>query len=330
MYYRGKWMADNSGIVSLEYALGDWILNDYPLSVINGEVVAKKIFELYRGRFYGAKRIARIRSVEPRSEVYRSHIASLISAGIISKIPRFHSPQSTAYPFDGSYVIRSKPNYTAEEAACSIFPHSYLSHLSAMVRHGFTDKNPVIVYLSSPSKSIWKEQAYLQLEDLELDASSRFKKSQFTPKYPVQNRVFDKELRPISGAEESGIMQVRGSPLRLTTPGRTLVDMTRKPEYCGGIEHSLESLVENATPFKRQIFSYLGAHGRKIDRARVGFLLHKVLGINDPTIIEWMGESSKTRGSSKILVPGEPFSEDYDKDWCLSINAKIFKKYRDE
>lgn len=323
-------MSSDSGIVSLEYALGDWILNDYPLSVINGEVVAKKIFELYRDNFHGAKRIARIRSVEPRSEVYRNHIDSLISAGIISEISDFHSSQSTAYPFDGSYVIRSKPSYTAEEAVCSIFPYSYLSHLSAMARHGFTDKNPVVVYLSSPSKSVWKECASLQLEDLELDGSSRFRKAQFMPKYPTKNTVFGKELRPISGAEDAGVLDVRGSPLRLTTPARTLVDMTRKPEFCGGIEHSLESLVENITPYRKKVFSYLNDNGRKIDRARVGFLLHRVLGMNDPTILEWMDESSKTRGSTKVLVPGEPFSENYDKDWCLSINAKIYKEYRVE
>lgn len=321
-------MSGNSKIVSLEYALGDWVLNGYPLSVINGEVVARKIFELYRDNFYGARRIARIKKSEPGNAVYQTHISSLIQAGIISPIPDFHSPQSHSYPFDGSYIIKSKPNYTAAEAVCSIFPYSYLSYLSAMVRNGFTDKNPVVIYVSSPSKVAWKERAYSQLEDLELDPSSRFRKSQFIAKYPTNNRIFDMEVRPVPNAGDAGILEVRGSPLRITTPARTLVDMTRKPNFCGGIEHSLESFVENAAPFKRQIYSYLSSHGRKIDRARVGFLLHRVLGISDPTVLEWMDESSKTRGSSKILIPGEPFSEDYDEDWCLSINANIFKKYR--
>lgn len=321
-------MSGNSEIVSLEYALGDWILNGYPRSVINGEVIAKKIFELYLGKIYEGQRIARIRSVEPRTEVYRNHISSLTSAGIISKIPDFNSPQSARYPFDGSYIIKSKPIYTAMEAACSIFPHSYLSYLSAMVRHNFTDKNPVVVYLSSPPKSVWKELEDLRLDDLVLDPSSSFRKSQFAAKYPAGNRIFDMEVHSVSGAENSGVMEVRNSPLKLTTPARTLVDMTRKPSFCGGVEHSLENFVENVRPYKRQIFNYLREHGKKIDRARVGFMLHRVLGMDDPTLIEWMDESSKTRGSSKILVPGEPFSEDYDEGWCLSINASIFKRYR--
>lgn len=321
-------MISGSKIVSLDYALGDWILNEYPRSVINGEVIAKKIFELYHGKVYEGLRIARIRSVEPRAEVYRNHVSSLTSAGIISRIPDFQSPQSTAYPFDGSYVIQSKPSYTAAEAVCSIFPYSYLSYLSAMVRHGFTDKNPVVVYLSSPPRSAWREQESLRLSDFNLDPSSSFRKPQFFAKYPSTNSVFDMEIRPVSGAEHSGVMEVRNSPLKLTTPARTLVDMTRKPGFCGGVEHSLESFVENVQPYKRQIFSYLGSHGKKIDRARVGFLLHRVLGIDDPTVLEWMDESSKTRGSSKVLVAGEPFSEDYDENWCLSINSSIFKKYR--
>jgi len=321
-------MSENSGIVSLEYALGDWILNGYPRSVINGEVIAKKIFELYRGKVYDGKRIARIRSVEPRTEVYQNHISSLTSAGIISRIPDFHSPQSTAYPFDGSYVIKSKPSYTAMEAACTVFPYSYLSYLSAMVRHGFTDKKPIVLYLSSPPKSIWKERERLRLDDFDLDPYSSYRKLQFAAKYPTTNSIFDMEIRPVSGSEDSGVMDIRNSPLKFTTPARTLVDMTRKPSLCGGVEHSLESFVENVQPYKRQIFSYLGSYGKKIDRARVGFLLHRVMGLDDPTIIEWMDESSKTRGSSKILVPGEPFSEDYDEDWCLSININIFKRYR--
>lgn len=321
-------MSDKSEIVSLEYALGDWILNGYPRSVINGEVIARKIFELYRGKVYEGQRIARIRSIEPRTQVYQNHISTLMSAGIISRIPDFNSPQSAKYPFDGSYIIKSKPSYTAMEAVCSIFPHSYLSYLNAMVRHGFTDKNPVVVYLSSPPKSVWREQEDLRLDDLDLDPSSSFHKSQFAAKYPSRNNILGMEIHPVSDVEDTGVMEVRNSPLKLTTPARTLVDMTRKPSFCGGVEHSLENFVENAQPYKRQIFSYLTSYGKKIDRARVGFLLHRVLKMNDPTVLDWLNESSKTRGSSKVLVPGEPFSEDYDEDWCLSINANIFKRYR--
>ena len=68
-------------------------------------------------------------------------------------------------------------------------------------------------------------------------------------------------------------------------------------------------------------------HGRKIDIARTGFVLQKLAGLDHDQLTEWQVESKKTRGSSKILVPGKPFSPIFDEDWSLSLNADLAQKY---
>lgn len=320
-------MSSNVPIVSLEYALSDWILNEYPFSVINGETIAKELFTLYKGKSYQKKRIARIRSSEPTIRAYNNIISTLITAGIISEIPDFHSVTSATYPFNGSYRIRSKPEYTSYEAACVIFPYSHISYLTAMDWHRFTEKNPRIIQLGTPSRTKWKKVGLAALTDFSLENISSFKKEVFLPKYPTKNKLFGMAVEPITDNDESAIHAVRGSAVRVTSPARTLVDMTRKPILCGGSQHAIDSFIEHAYPYRNQIIKYLESNGSKIDRTRVGFLMDKVMEIKDSIIDAWRSESSRTRGSSKVLVPGVAFSEYYDPDWSLSINLESLQKY---
>jgi len=104
--------------------------------------------------------------------------------------------------------------------------------------------------------------------------------------------------------------------------------MLRYPEECGGIDHVLEIYKETGKKFSKQIINELRKKTiRKIDIARTGFVLQKIVGVDDPQLSSWQEESKKTRGSSKILVPGEPFSAIFDADWSLSLNAESAQKY---
>lgn len=320
-------MSASNSVVTLEYALSDWILNEYPFSVINGEIIAKQIFKLYQGKIYNNKRISRIRADEPGSGVYRIHISQLMSSGIISQIQGFKSNSSSQYPFDGSYLIKSKLEYSAIQAACVIFPHIHISYLSAMDWHGLTVKNPSVVYISTPPKSIWKKLNFESNIDIDIDEKSKFDIGNFFPKFPNENEIFGMKTSVIVDKDRSGVVQVADGPVRVTSAARTFIDMTRKPILCGGADHALSCFIEHAKPHRKNIIKYLDTHGTKIDKARVGFLMDKVMDIRDPTLNLWREESSLTRGSSKILVPGVPFSEFYDPNWSISINSELFQKY---
>lgn len=319
-------MPQHSSVVSLEYALSDWVLNEYPFSVINGEEIAKQIFRLYKSKSYGIDKIARIRSDEPRLSVYHSLVLSLTRAGVISEIEGFHSASSSTYPFNGSYIIKSKPEYSAPDAACVIYPYAHLAYLSAMERHGLTLKNPQVIYLGMPARETWKTKAKANL-NIDFDYSINFSEVNFMPKYPSKNIIFGMSVIPVSEKDQSGIIRVTNSPVMITSPARTFVDMTRKPDFCGGADDAVESFLENAKPFRKQIIKYTNDYGGKIDKARVGFLLDSVMGISDPIIDSWQKEAVLSRGSSKVLIPGAPFSEHYSPEWSLSLNLKSMHKY---
>jgi len=102
-------------VVTLDYALSDWILNTYPHAVINGETIAKQIFFFYREKMFDGRKIARISSSEPQMRVYSKYISTLTAAGVIAEIDGFHSPASSYYPFYGSYEIKSKAECTPEK-----------------------------------------------------------------------------------------------------------------------------------------------------------------------------------------------------------------------
>lgn len=71
--------------------------------------------------------------------------------------------------------------------------------------------------------------------------------------------------------------------------------------------------------------SALDKYGRKIDRARTGFVLDKMVGVKSAKLEALRLESSRTRGSSKVLSPNKPFASEYDEDWSLSLNVDMAK-----
>jgi predicted transcriptional regulator of viral defense system len=59
------------------------------------------------------------------------------------------------------------------------------------------------------------------------------------------------------------------------------MDMTRRPDYCGGEEHVLESFIEHGKKYAPLIIKEVDKLGRHIDKVRVGFILDKIIGINN-------------------------------------------------
>ncbi|MGP3647113.1 type IV toxin-antitoxin system AbiEi family antitoxin domain-containing protein, partial [Klebsiella pneumoniae] len=60
---------------------------------------------------------------------------------------------------------------------------------------------------------------------------------------------------------------------------------------------------------------------------RVGFILDRIIGVNNKKISEWKQEAGKYRGSSKVLSTKSPFSTYFDEEWFISINVDMVKSY---
>jgi predicted transcriptional regulator of viral defense system len=136
---------------------------------------------------------------------------------------------------------------------------------------------------------------------------------------------FDKiqktQITRYSSIHQGAFKNVEGRKLRVSTIGRTFLDMLRKPDYCGGIRHIMDAFSTFGPQYKRLIIDELDRHGNAIEQARAGYLLEECCHIKDDEKIEQWAKRVQ-RGGSRKLDPEGPYREIYSERWCLSINVE--------
>ncbi|WP_426248406.1 type IV toxin-antitoxin system AbiEi family antitoxin domain-containing protein [Pseudomonas sp. TWR3-1-1] len=312
-------------MILLEEALMAWVLNEYPYSVITKEKLSEQIYLFYLRKEYNGEKIGTIRKAQASPTEYKNSIGKLERSGVIVSIGEVS--RSDLYGADylnNSYIISGKREYSAQETVCTIYPYAYLSKISAMEWYGITDKIPKVIRITSCSPTLWRTKS---LADLRIENSPFLEPMHFIPKYPKNANISGKEIIVSTETDYIEPVTVRNSPVKVSSIGKTFIDMLRAPSECGGIDHVIDTYIEYGKKYSSAIIKSLKDHGRKIDIARTGFALQKISGVDHPQLTEWQLESQRSRGSSKILVPGEPFSSIFDADWSLSLNAEIAQQY---
>ena len=310
-------------MIFIEEALTSWVLDDYPYSVISKEKIALQIYKFYLDKSYKGERIQQIRKEYAAPKDYENNIHKLQRSGVLSPIDAEYNHFSTNQ-LQECYVIKGKREYTPQETLCALYPYGYISHLSAMEWYGLTDKIPVDIYFTTCSPSDWRHRA---TEDIDIEDAHLFDPKSFAAKYPRNIKLDGRQIVISSETHYVEPLEVSESPLRVSAIGKTFIDMLRDPQKSGGEEHVLEVFLEHGKKYSSLIITALEKYGRKIDRARTGFVLDKMLGIKSSKLEFLRLESSKTRGSSKVLSPNRPFASEYDEDWSLSLNVDMAKKY---
>lgn len=306
-------------MIFLEQALTSWILSEYPYSVITREKIAEQIHFFYKEKEYRGDRIGRISKQYAENKDYTLNIDRLFRAGVVEPLDG-EELESQAKIFS----ISGKQKYNTQEVLCVIYPYGYLSHISAMEWYGITDKIPKIVRYTVCSRIEWKNRFLSEF----VDKFGSIENAVFIPTYP--KREFRLDRKDVFIVSESAVyepLQVKGSPIRVSSIGKTFIDMLRRPELCGGDEHVFDVYCEHGQRYAKNIIHALEMYGRKIDKARVGFMLDKVLGVKDIKLNEWRKESNLERGSSKKLSPNKPFSSIYSEEWSLSLNVEVVQEY---
>jgi predicted transcriptional regulator of viral defense system len=118
---------------------------------------------------------------------------------------------------------------------------------------------------------------------------------------------------------QGAFKKIEGRSLRVSTSGRTFLDMVRKPDYCGGMRHVLEVYSKFAKEHRQLIISEIDRHGNLIEKTRAGYILEEICKIKDETIENWAKKVQ--RGGSRRLDPQSEYSENYSAKWSLSINV---------
>jgi predicted transcriptional regulator of viral defense system len=226
----------------------------------------------------------------------------------------------TDFPPGRVYEIIGKTHFDTFDTICSVDPFAYISHLSAMAFHGLTDRISTTIFISTPPPKKWSQFA---AEKMKKDLGRSLRKySSLT--FPKLTRIrFEKvKRRPIvrySSIHHGAFKSIKGRKLRVSTVGRTFLDMVREPGNCGGMRHVIEVYSKLAKEYKDLIINEVSRHGKKIEKSRVGYLLEERCGIKDERILDWLPNAQ--RGGSRKLDPHEEYSNEYSERWCISLNA---------
>jgi len=161
------------------------------------------------------------------------------------------------------------------ELSLTVYPNLYLSHYAAVYLHGLTEQIPKIVYVN-------KEQPYqsqgsdLQQERIDLAFKGKVRVSHEMAEF------HDYRICVLHGAKthDLGVIKMpgpEGEIVRLTDVERTLLDITVRPVYAGGVYEVLKAyrIAQNTVSINKLI-AYLQRIGHAYPfHQAIGFYLEK-------------------------------------------------------
>lgn len=266
---------------------------------------------LYKKQSYDGQELnLRSSTLDPRS--LRRIETKLLNLGILRTLSGITA--SAGYGFIGG-------NANDRNALiCSFDPFCYLSHLSAMEFHGLTDRMPEQIYASTPAGMAWTVFANERMkkdfgEDWLEYSHSGLPQLQRTALTKIGSRT----VHLYTSVHRGAFKTIKDSPVRVSTLGRTFLDMLREPNLCGGIAHVLQVFKTHAIANKRLIFDEIEQHGTKIDKVRAGFIFEEICQITDPQLDAWV--ACAARGGSRKLDPSADYDSNFSERWMLSLNV---------
>lgn len=272
------------------------------------------VFKLYKAGAYRKEKLVHLRKTQAKRSDCMRVLADLVKQGVLeySRAPRHGEV----------FSILGREGGPAEDVACAIDPFAYISHLSAMEWHGLTDRVGQVLTYSSPPPKRWQEFAWQQMKK---DIGSDLIQNYLTQDLPRLKRIAFKSIgrsrihRYLS--EHLGAFgAVQDRSLRVSTIGRTFLDMIREPNLCGGIYHVLEVYRQHAPRYLTLIVDEIDRHGTKIDKVRAGYILAEREKLVDARLEGW--KRFAQRGGSRKLYARGPYSPEYSEAWSLSINVE--------
>jgi len=166
-----------------------------------------------------------------------------------------------------------KPQYSPYELALSLRPRSYLTHYTAVFINGLTDQIPRNIYVNKEQGP--KENVLPNLKQAKIDYAFR------RPPRRTTNLAScdDYKIYLLNGMHtgDLGVISVEGEYgeiLKVTNVERTLIDISVRPFYSGGVFEVLGAFVyaqEKAAVSVTKILNYLG-------RLKFVYPYHQVIG----------------------------------------------------
>ncbi|MDH5228438.1 MAG: hypothetical protein OEY38_00035 [Gammaproteobacteria bacterium] len=279
------------------------VITSYQLGLI--------IFNLYKTKIYKGEPITNIQKEVADSTIYNKIIRLLDSDGILI--------QYKGLPLGAAYSLLGRSHESIEDVVCIIDPFSYVSHLSAMEFHGLTNRGPSKLFVSSPAPKQWKIFALERMgKDLKKDCKTYQENKMPLLRRTVIKKIGRREIHRFSSVHWGAYKNVKGRSMRVSTIGRTFLDMLRNPELCGGIDHVLDVFDKHGRDYINLIVDEIDQHGGPIDKVRAGYIFDERLGLKFEKEKSWIKFAQ--RGGSRRLDASSEYEPVWSEKWCLSLN----------
>jgi predicted transcriptional regulator of viral defense system len=299
----------------------DWFFERYDKPVISRHLLFKEILELCIDT-----KIKEDKNLNPKSLYFRA-VEQLAS----SKQIACHQKTQFGYAF----FSKSKESFSSEELICLLFPYGSLAYASALYELKLTNIQAKSVYFKAPSRALWKKKSILDLPLVPEHLKKQFRLANYfdylIPTYPYEDMFLNKQLIVLSDKNLNLENIFIKKHLRIQNHFDLLLDALRKPQYCGGFSSVFDVYNNNVEFFLEGLIHYASNDGNCIDRARLGFILEKMLFIRHSIISAWKLEMIDKRGGSRKLISANDFDEHFDSEWNISLNHSLAQnppKYR--
>ncbi|HQR15668.1 MAG TPA: hypothetical protein PLZ37_14005 [Nitrospira sp.] len=282
-----------------------------PQPVLTEYELGRLLFDLYDKKQVEGLKISRLKKSVPDIGDFGSLLRTLLNRGILRKRRDFRG---------NVYNILGKTQFTPEDILCSVDPFAYLSHLSAMAYHGLTNRILTTIFYSTPQQTKWSSFAVLRMRSDLGEHLQAYRDGSLPRLTHIRFARIDKKPVHKYASAHTGAFKIgKERVLRVSTIGRTFLDMVRAAHLCGGINHVIEVYEAHARQYEALIVEEIDRHGTLIDKARAGYVLDERCGITgNATIEKWA--TTVQRGGSRKLDPLSEYSSRYSARWCLSLN----------
>ncbi|MDC5127285.1 hypothetical protein R5C08_18430 [Acinetobacter baumannii] len=298
-----------------------WFLNDSNLVVISSQRLYLKLAE----KLDLDKEIPLEKKLSRSEKALFKRLCSYFSS---QSFIGSHNQKITGYAYFSNQ--KKIKEISAERIMQDLYPFGMLSHTSALLIHGYPIpiKQKDTVMYTAVDRKTWQQNCIDELPTLNdrLLEKKLFKyenRRLWMHPYPQETEILDKQVLLFSDKYLSDPVTVNS--LRVQNLFDCLLKSTQKPQYYGGFSLVMElhKILINNNKIEYYI-GFIEQKGALIDKARIGFLLEKILKFSHPLIIKWKSENEGKRGGSRKIISYLPYSEVYDAEWNISLNSSIF------
>ena len=186
-------------------------------------------------------------SLEDIDFIFQEHFSiDLLSTYSIEKfakqVVQSNILHANKFEFEGkskSQIRYWKTTADIYDIAVTLVPRAHLSHITALFLHGIIKKQPKFIYITSEQSQKQDRVQTCELEQDNIDYA--FSKTQ---RQTITKCIYrSKEIIALNGmfTNNIGVIRVSGKPV--TSLERTLIDITVRPSYGGGVSEVLKAFI---------------------------------------------------------------------------------------